>query len=53
MSILRARPRIVGRIQDTVIILLGVEEERILPAVKEARKLNNFVRPQTYPNFVY
>jgi len=37
MSILRARPRVIGRVQESVIILLGAKLERVENAIKKAR----------------
>lgn len=37
MSILRARPRIIGWVQESVIILIGAKESDIKEAIKLAR----------------
>lgn len=52
-SIIRAKPKTIGRVQDTVIILLGASPHKIKQAVEQARAQNNFVKPQTVPNYVY
>jgi hypothetical protein len=45
MSILRARPRIIGWVQESVIVLIGALDHNIKEAIKLARLNNNFVRP--------
>ena len=44
MWILRARPRAVGRVQESVIVLLGADQGRIDKIIRLNRKNNNFVR---------
>jgi hypothetical protein len=44
MSILRSRPRQIGRVQESVHVLLGSKVEKIDQAIKQARLFNNFIR---------
>lgn len=45
MSILRSRPRVIGRVQESIVILLGSKITKIDAAIKQARLNNNFIRP--------
>ena len=50
MSILRSRPRQIGRVQESIQILLGSKVEKIDAAIRQARLCNNFIKSQNIPN---